>query len=144
MIELVNVYSDPNAETILYQLLRERDSGEYFNISHRWIPTWDNHLSFIKSKPYRYWYIVYIDHEPVGSVYLTKLNEIGIFLFRASQRKGHGLNILDALTRRHKPLKAISGRRSGRYLANIHPDNARSIKLFSKLGFTLKQVTYEL
>ena len=40
----------------LFQLLKERESK--VNISHRTIPTYNNHVKFVMSKPYAKWYII--------------------------------------------------------------------------------------
>ena len=44
----------------LYNLLKERDSKA--NISHKTMPTYTEHLRFIKSRPYRKWYVVKYVH----------------------------------------------------------------------------------
>ena len=57
----------------LYTLLSERES--LVNISHKTMPTYDEHLNFINSKPYSKWYIVKKDTQSIGSIYLSKQNE---------------------------------------------------------------------
>jgi hypothetical protein len=66
MINLHDVYDGMDQPTLkfLYDLLRER--GPEINISHRDLPTWKQHVSFVQSVPYDHWYIVenpgYVDH----------------------------------------------------------------------------------
>ena len=117
----------------LYNLLEERKPVTY--ISHKKMPTYEEHVNFVKSSPYSKWYIIEIDEERAGSIYLTKQNEIGIFLNEGLQEKGIGSNALNLLIGKNPDL---------RYLANINPENKKSIKFFKKLGFTLIQYTYEL
>lgn len=117
----------------LYNLLEERKPVTY--ISHKKMPTYEEHVNFVKSSPYSKWYIIEIDEERAGSIYLTKQNEIGIFLNEGLQEKGIGSNALNVLIGKNPDL---------RYLANINPENKKSIKFFKKLGFTLIQYTYEL
>ena len=117
----------------LYNLLEERKPVTY--ISHKKMPTYEEHVNFVKSSPYSKWYIIEIDGERAGSIYLTKQNEIGIFLNEGLQEKGIGSNALNVLIGKNPDL---------RYLANINPENKKSIKFFKKLGFTLIQYTYEL
>jgi hypothetical protein len=62
----------------LYNLLKERDSRT--NISHKKMPTFNEHIKFIKSKPYTKWYIVKYGAQKIASIYLTSQNEIGIFV----------------------------------------------------------------
>ena len=117
----------------LYNLLEERKPVTY--ITHKKMPTYEEHVNFVKSSPYSKWYIIEVDGERAGSIYLTKQNEIGIFLNEGLQEKGIGSNALNVLISKNPDL---------RYLANINPENKKSIKFFKKLGFTLIQYTYEL
>ena len=117
----------------LYNLLEERKPVTY--ISHKKMPTYEEHVNFVKSSPYSKWYIIEVDGERAGSIYLTKQNEIGIFLNEGLQEKGIGSNALNVLIGKNPDL---------RYLANINPENKKSIKFFKKLGFTLIQYTYGL
>ena len=43
------------------------------------MPTYRQHVSFISSKPYSKWYVILYDASKVGSLYLSKQNEIGIW-----------------------------------------------------------------
>lgn len=117
----------------LYSLLRERDP--IVNISHKKMPTYANHLKFVMSKPYSKWYIIKYKNENVGSIYLSKQNEIGIFIKKGIQGKGIGKTSMQILMKKN-PRK--------RYLANVNPENIKSIKFFKKNGFRLIQYTYEL
>ena len=62
--------------SFLYELLSERKS--HVNISHKKTPTYAKHVKFVMSKPYSKWYVIYHTTEKIGSVYLTKQDEIGI------------------------------------------------------------------
>ena len=42
----------------LFELLNER--APRANISHKKMPTYTSHVNFIKSKPYKKWYIVFV------------------------------------------------------------------------------------
>ena len=117
----------------LYHLLMERDSN--VNISHKKMPTYKQHLKFVMSKPYTKWYIIKYYGIKSGSIYLTKQDEIGIFLKKESKKKGVGKLALKLLIQKNK---------RPRYLANINPKNTTSIKFFKKNGFNLIQYTYEL
>ena len=146
-ITLRSVYKDgPESIQALYELLRARsiEDDPHVNISHRALPTFLTHARFVRSHPYRAWYLVRVDGLTAGSVNLTKLNEVGIVLHPDYRGKGVGKVALKLLLNRHKPLPAIPAHRAGRFLANINPANERSIRLFTGLGFKLKQQTYEL
>ena len=78
----------------------------------------------------------------MGTVYLTIANEIGINVIAEHRGKGYGKEMLGRLLAEHDPLPAVSGMRQGRFVANINPNNAVSIKLFTGAGARLIQQTY--
>ena len=117
----------------LYNLLMERDSRQ--NISHKSMPTYNQHVSFVSSKPYSKWYVILYGANKIGSVYLTSQNEIGIFIKKSFQNKKIGNIVLCRLIQKN-PKK--------RYLANVNPKNTKSIKFFKDNGFKLIQYTFEL
>jgi RimJ/RimL family protein N-acetyltransferase len=117
----------------LYDLLKERD--EATNISHKALPGYEIHCAFVDSQPYAAWYFIEINGHTAGACYLSKQDEIGVFIFKALQGFGYGGRAAKAL---------IDGCGRRRYLANINPHNERSAELFSRMGFKLIQHTYEL
>lgn len=117
----------------LYQSLADRDPR--VNISHKKMPTYEKHVKFVMSKPYSKWYIIYYDDEKCGSTYLSKQDEIGIFIKNGYQDRGIGKKALQLLMKKNL---------RDRYLANVNPRNVKSIKFFKNNGFSLLQHTYEL
>ena len=71
----------------------------------------------------------------IGSIYLSKQNEVGIFIKKAFFMKGIGTDSLRLLMK-------LNPRE--RFLANINPKNKRSIEFFKKNKFKILQHTYEL
>jgi len=117
----------------LFDLLKERDPRA--NISHKKMPTFTEHVKFVLSRPYAKWYIISEYKKDVGSIYLTRNNEIGIFIRKDSQNKGLGLKALKLLIKENpRP----------RYLANVSPKNTKSMQFFKNNGFKLIQYTFEL
>lgn len=144
MLTLRSVYKDRTGTKILYELLRERSEEDdpHVNISHRALPPYDEHRRFVRAHPYRVWYFVKENGLVAGYVYASKQNEIGIVLSKDYRGRGIGRWAVSALMAKYKPLPTKPGARSGRWLANINPLNARSIAMFSALGFKLLQQTY--
>jgi RimJ/RimL family protein N-acetyltransferase len=99
------------------------------------MPTFAKHVAFMESNPYPVWYIIECGHHmPVGHTYLSKSDEIGIFVTKSFHGKGIGTKAIEQLMSMHK---------RDRYLANINPQNDVSQALFNKLGFKRIQFTYE-
>ena len=130
--ELINESQGRLYYAFLYVLLKEREPSQ--NISHGVMPSFIEHVKFVESNPYKVWYAILLDAFPIGSIYLTKKNEVGIFIKKEMQGMGWGRRALKMLISKHGKL---------RYLANINPKNKRSIKFFEKHGFKLIQYTYE-
>lgn len=143
-VTLKSVYAEDWAAKKLYELLRERTEEESVNISHRKLPAYRDHLRYYRSRPYRRWYFVKVDGEIAGNCTLSHLNEIGIVLLRAYRGKGVGRLVIRRLIFDHKPLAAIPGKRQRRWIANINPQNERSIATFEECGFRHIQNTYAL
>lgn len=120
----------------LFELLKERDPRA--NISHKKMPTYASHVKFIDSKPYKKWYIITAYDSgikmKVGSIYLSKNDEIGIFVSKKFQGNNIGKFALSALIKRNPQKK---------YLANVSPKNLKSKRFFEKNGFKLIQYTFE-
>jgi len=117
----------------LYDLLKERDS--IVNISHKKMPTFQEHLEFFLSQPYTKWYIILLNKEKIGSIYLSKQDEIGIFLKNKIKNE-------EIKTTSLKLLMNANPRK--RYLANINPRNSKCELFFKKNKFKLIQHTYEI
>jgi len=117
----------------LYNLLMERDARA--NISHKKMPTYNQHVAFVSAKPYSKWYVILSDTNKAGSIYLTSQNEIGIFIKKSFQGKQLGNIALHKLIQKN-PKK--------RYLANVNPQNKKSMRFFKDNGFKLIQYTFEL
>jgi hypothetical protein len=117
----------------LYELLKEREPST--NISHKKMPTFNQHVNFVLSKPYSKWYIILQGIDKVGSIYLSKQNEIGIFLKKGSHYAGIETMALKLVMKKN-PKKG--------YLANVNPKNKKLIEFFKNNNFKILQYTYEL
>jgi RimJ/RimL family protein N-acetyltransferase len=133
-MRLISVYERfEESSVVLFKLLAEREPHQ--NISHRAMPTWEEHVEFVLRHPYAAWYLVEVDGYPRGAVYLTKAREIGIGILKGQRGHRYGLDAVAELMRLHP----------GRFLWNVNPSNTQSIALAHKLGFSQQpiQFTYE-
>ncbi len=143
MIKLILMKNDSTLVTLrmvknsdckfLYDLLKERDPRA--NISHKKMPSFEQHLKFVMSKPYSKWYVIEAFKNNVGSIYLTKDNEIGLFIKEDFDAKGIASKAIKLLIEKHP---------HSRYLVNISPKNKKLIQFYKNQKFNLIQHTYEL
>ena len=122
-----------NDMLFLYELLKNKDPST--NISHKKMPSYDEHVEFVMSKPYTNWYIIEYDKKNVGAIYLSKQDEIGISInndYEYDQIAETALKLLMKLNPRK------------RYLANVSPKDKNSQKFLLKNGFTGLEYVYEM
>ena len=110
----------------LYKLLQQRVEKDC--ISHKEMPSYKEHLKFCENNPYKEWYVVFEDKRPIGKLYLTKLNEIGIQVLGCKNKE-----IIKYLLKEFLPQIQY---------ANISPKNKEMQKIFKDFGFKLIQYTY--
>ena len=122
-----------NDALFLYDLLKTRDFRA--NISHKKVPSYDEHVHFILSNPYTIWYIIEYEGKKIGSVYLSKQDEIGISLVDNLLYNKIGKSVIKSLIK-NNPRK--------RYLANVSPQNKKLQDFFVNNGFTGLEYTYEM
>lgn len=129
----------PDDYQFLYELLKEKTPEQ--NISHKEIPTWEQHVDFNNKNPYKEDYIIEVENSSTGEiskagrVYLTHQNEVGIHISSLYRGSGLGTSVLQELINRHY---------GETIYANIAPSNVRSQQFFTANGFTLVQYTYRL
>lgn len=128
-IQLKDISSEDDIR-FLFRLLLERP--KHINISHKSMPTYTQHKDFVNSNPYDVWFIIHKYNKRVGTVYKTKLGEVGIFVKKEFQRQGIGSDAVKELFEF-----------GDRTIANISPTNFESISFFKRLGFKHIQNTYE-
>jgi len=104
------------------------------NISHRSVPSLRRHKGFVQSRPYRQWWMVMHRKECVGTAYLTKQREIGLYLLPAFRSAGVGSKVVAEVRRRFP----------GPILANVNPENVKARQFWERMGGKLLQVTYAL
>ena len=122
-----------NDTLFLYDLLKNKDPNA--NISHKKMPSYDEHVKFVMSKPYTNWYIIEYEKKNVGAIYLSKQDEIGISInndYEYDQIVKPALELLMKLNQRN------------RYLANTSSKDVRSQEFLLKNGFTSLEYVYEM
>lgn len=128
-LTLVDVYEHVNAEMVLWQILLEREANSSPKTS------WEDHISFIQSRPHREWYIITDGKQTAyGSIFLSWKNELAVHILKVHRGRGHGWTAMHAMILRHadEPL-----------FANVNPLNPRGRRLVEQLGFRPRQIVYE-
>ena len=127
-LELVN----ENDIMFLYNLLEKRNPD--LNISHKQMPTLDEHKEFVLSKPYTNWYIIKKNNDKIGAIYLSKNDEIGISILE-------NFEFYEIAKESFKIIMELNPRK--RYLANVSPKNKSSQEFLERNGFMGLEYVYE-
>lgn len=134
---LLDVYvkgSEIWTTTFLYEMLKGRDPTTA--ISHEKMPTFEQHAAFVNRKPYKAWYVIMEGNNPVGNIYLTDRNEIGVHIKASARRQGYATWAVNQLMNQHGPR---------RYFFNVSPNNMDGQDFLHSLGIRrIAQITREL
>ena len=123
----------------LYTQLKNRSHS----ISHKSVPSFDEHAEFVQNHPYRKWIIVKDTEIAIGNVYIQYNNSIGLNV--DSLVSCEQINkILKEIYASHSPLPAEPSVRFGEFFLNVATDNKMLQKKLSSLGFSEVERTFVL
>lgn len=123
----------------LYMQLKNRSH----NISHKSVPSFDEHTQFVQNHPYRKWIIIKDSEIVIGNVYIQYNNSIGLnvdSLVTCEQIN----KILKGIYGSYSPLPAVPSVRIGEFFLNVATDNKILQKKLSSLGFSEVERTFIL
>ena len=132
------VSNNEEAISILYELLIKRKH----NISHKEMPTYDDHRKFVNNHPYRYWYIVISNKIPIGSFYIKFDNSIGLNILEESKEIIE--NILNFINSNMEPIESIKSMIPDYFFVNIPSSNINLIKIFKDLNKKSIQASFQI
>jgi hypothetical protein len=136
-IELDPVIPSEIQIELLYQQLRSRTS----NISHRVLPSYENHKEFVAKHPYRAWFIIKSTDIVLGNVYVQYDNSIGLNCCnRISEIQIK--SILDLISIKLKPLDPIPSVRSSNFFLNVATSNMELQNKLTNIGLIESQRSF--
>ena len=123
----------------LYTQLKNRSHS----ISHKSVPSFDEHTEFVQNHPYRKWIIVKDSEIAIGNVYIQYNNSIGLNV--DSLVSCEQINkILKGIYTSHSPLPAVPSMRFGEFFLNVSTANKMLQKNLTSLGFSEVERTFVL
>ena len=123
---------------VLLELLEKRNHS----ISHHDLPSKNEHLLFVKTKPYRYWAIVLEDDCLVGTFYIQKNNSIGLNLLQPRKQVVH--RILRKIQTDFEPLKEDKSKVPSYFYINVSYSNKELKGILSELDAVPIQTSYKI
>lgn len=114
---------------VLIQRLQDPDS----NISHKTLPSWDEHVAYLRSGAYRVHYLATLGERAdfcLGHCYVDYRDCVGVYVQVGFRRHGIAKWMLAELIARHPPP----------LVANVNPKNGASLRLFRNAGFVMDDI----
>lgn len=127
-------------KSLLFSLYNERK--ETYKISAKKIITYKQHSDFVDNHPYRYWFLVKFKGTYIGTLYITEMNCIGVFLL--SKFLYLLEELLNRVTENFEPLPDIPSVREYGFHINVSVHNPSYSQALEKIGAKLMQKTYSL
>ena len=139
MFEFVEVKKTTDDVKNLYKLLEQRS---FQNISHKNLPGFEEHKTFVENHPYRVWYLVMARDQCVGSVYLLNDNCLGLTLLEPTAETVR--EVLGWILGMHKPLPPIKSVRPKDFFINVAPKNKALRTALEQCMASLLQISYTI
>ena len=138
MLYLEEISKNENSVKILFEHLKNRK----FNISHKNLPSYNDHKSFVLNHPYRKWFFVKKDNHLVGSVYIQYDNSIGIN-FDFSKVNFEFEEFIKKIYKTISPLKPKPSKVYSNFFVNVPILNEDLSKWLEEGGCFPSQISYE-
>jgi carbamoyl-phosphate synthase large subunit len=127
----VNIYLEkiiPTSDQL--NLLYNQLGARSHNISHKVLPSYEEHKDFVKNNPYRAWFIVRYESTFIGNTYIQFDNSVGLNL--GENITSYQIQkILSLICSQLPPLESVPSSRRGSYFVNVPSSN---ISLQKKLN----------
>lgn len=121
----------------LYAQLKNRSH----KISHKNLPSFDDHTNFVRHHPYREWVIVKDNGRAIGNLYIHFDNSIGLH-FESSKYFDRVNEVLRFVNTSSLPLPAEPSVRIGEFFFRVSSDNRLLQEKLSVLGFREVERTF--
>ena len=123
---------------LLFEFFQKR--SKKYHISGKKGLKYDEHKKFVEKHPYRHWFLVEFNGRYVGTLYVSYLNSIGVFLI--DEVIDLLPKVIQFIKKNYRPLSEIPSKRQKEFTINISPENTRFIDILNSEGFKLKQKTF--
>jgi len=123
---------------ILYDLLSTRE----YSISHVHLPSFDDHILFVKNHPYLAWFLIRLENQYLGTLYVKIDNSIGLNV--------ENPNIIlvkeciDFIYQNFSPSPPIPSETPSYFYLNVSSKNQKLIEIFKELQLPKIKISFKL
>lgn len=122
----------------LFKLYNSRP--DYHKISALNKITITKHKKFVKNHPYRFWFLIKLKNQYIGTLYLSYENNMGIYVGKSYEKV---IKILvKKTTSKIKPIKGKLSIMQSYYTFNISTKNKNYSKIFTSMNYKKIQETF--
>ena len=121
-------------------LLFEHLKKKSFPISHKNLPSFDEHKEFVLTSPYRFWFLVKNNGQDLGNCFISYQNCIGLNVI--TNKKDDYAMILEKIFKEFSPLPAIKSIRTESFHVNSNPQNRLLKEALISFKMDLLEETY--
>ena len=121
-------------------LLFEHLKKKSFPISHKNLPSFDEHKEFVLTSPYRFWFLVKNNGQDLGNCFISYQNCIGLNVI--TNKKDDYAMILEKIFKEFSPLPAIKSIRTESFHVNSNPQNRSLKEALESVKMYLLEETY--
>ena len=125
---------------LLFDIFQQKKAEE--RISSSIDLHFEAHCSFVDKHPYRYWFLVKVSKNYIGTLYIT--NETVLEFNCLSVTKSIFETLINQVLEKYKPLIAIPSVRPSDFIVNISPSNTQLESKLHKMGADCVQKTFKL
>ena len=135
-IKFYNIKSTKEHIKLTYEFLLHRKSS----ISHKVIPSLEEHKKFVSNHPYRCWFFIEVNNKKKGTIYIHKDNSIGLYLTDINANLIY--DIFKTIKDNFDPLPGIKSIRNENFIINIPYDDIKLEKAIKSIGSEPIQKTF--
>ena len=137
-ISFDNITGSDEQIEVLYNQLKNR---KYY-VSHKFLPRFQDHITFVKNHPYRYWVMILKDGFPIGTFYIQADNSIGLNITEPSLSLIS--EVLTYIRENFTPLQEVKSKVPSYFYVNVPYNNEKLAELLVILNAVPIQISYKI
>jgi len=123
---------------ILYDLLKTRE----YSISHVNLPSFDDHALFVKNHSYLAWFLIRLENQYLGTLYIKNDNSIGLNVENPNIKLVK--ECIDFIYLNFSPRPPIPSEIPSYFYLNVSSKNQKLIEIFKELQIPQLQISFKL
>ena len=138
LISFEKITGTDKQKKLLFELLKKRT----YKISHKELPSFEKHITFVNNHPYKVWYLVNHNDQTIGAFYIKADNSIGLNLLIQSEIVIK--SIINFIKMNYLPENEVSSKVPPYFYINVPITNSELMEIFDKRKINRIQISYQI